>query len=461
MINLKSRLILTYALFVSAALMVVTISINQCTGTLFESLVRETIKERGQEIVRSVADIYNPRINGFDVITMEAIGMHFVHEGYIITVESPEGETLWDARSMDMQHCVAVLNDITSRMEERHQIQGSLQYTAYPLLYQNTTIGTLTIESYGPFFYSEGESRFLSGVNRLLFIAGLVFTVLSVFISTFLAAAIAKPILKASEAAHCIAGGNRNIRVFDGYKTKELQELACSINTLAKELAEGERRQKQLTSDIAHELRTPLTCLQGNVEAMIDGIWEPTTERLMSCHEEITRLSRLVQDINLLTNLEWEHLTLHKTSFDLAKLLQLVGEQFQSPAYEKGLAIILRLTPSLIVADYDRLKQVFINLLANGIKYTDAGAVTITILPIPLGWEVGIADTGAGISERDLPHIFERFYRSDKSRNRGTGGAGIGLTIAQAIVTAHGGTISVTSEPGSGSVFRVALAAEG
>jgi signal transduction histidine kinase len=460
---LKNRLTLTYTLFMSLALLVLTGGVNLFTRIIFEDLVKETGVLRSAEIVRSITELYNPRTKGFDMPRVEALGMYFVHEGYIITLESPEGSLLWDARSMDMGHCVEVFSEITRRMEQNHQIHGSLQHKTYPILYQDNETGFLKIESYAPFFYTEGESRFLSSLNRLFCIAGVVFSFLSVLISLFLAGTIAGPILKASEAARSIAAGNRGVSLSENGKTRELNELSRSINILAQELAEGERRQKRLTMDIAHELRTPLTCLQGNLEAMIDGVWEATPDRLVSCHEEVIRLSNLSQDISLLTALEWENLVLHKTSFDLAVLLRLVTEQFQNAAFEKGVALIQSLPPSPVFADYDRLKQVFINVLANGLKYTDAGAVTVAVSPggRENWWEITVADTGIGISAIDLPHIFERFYRSDKSRNRGTGGAGIGLTIAQAIVAAHSGTIAADSAPDTGSVFRIALPRDG
>jgi signal transduction histidine kinase len=177
-----------------------------------------------------------------------------------------------------------------------------------------------------------------------------------------------------------------------------------------------------------------------------------------------------VENLNILTNLEWENVDLDKTSFDLAKLVEGTAEGFTPAAREKGVEIKLELCPSPITADYNRLKQVFINLLSNAVKYTDSGSITVRIMPIldasidvsikgAIGdkWEVTIADTGIGINGEELPRIFERFYRSDKSRTRSTGGAGIGLTIAAAIVKAHGGSIRAESEQGQGSVFKVRI----
>ncbi|MDR2402989.1 MAG: ATP-binding protein [Spirochaetaceae bacterium] len=476
-ISLKNRLALTCALFISLALGILTLIINIFTGLIFATLIRNNIIQKSDEIVRVIGEQYSPSSRSFDALSIEAMGMYFVHEGYIVTVEDEKGSLIWDARSCDMQQCMDVINDISVRMEDRFRLNGALQKERYPVIYSGRTIGTVIIETYSPFFYSETETAFLTSINRLLLMATVVLTLFSIGVSIPLARAIAMPVNKAGEAARQIAkahaprarqSGGMNgehlvIRIPDSYKTRELAELSRSINELAAELEEGERRQKRLSSDIAHELRTPLTCLQGDIEAMIDGVYEPDKKHLESCHEEILRLTSLVEDLHILTNLEWETLVLNKTEFDLAKLLWITAEQFRAAANEKGIEIRLNLRESPITADYDRLKQVFINLLSNAVKYTDRGSVTIGV-ETQEGTTTGaktrivtITDTGIGIPEIDLPHIFERLYRSDKSRNRSTGGAGIGLTIAAAIVSAHGGTISAENGASCGSVFRVVL----
>ncbi|MDR2394806.1 MAG: HAMP domain-containing protein [Treponema sp.] len=471
-ISLQNRLALTYILFISAALGILTMAINLFTRITFNALIKENRNAKSGEIVRVMGDLYNPMQGRFDSLTVAAMGMYFVHEGYIVSVEDAQGEPVWNARSCDMQQCVKVLNSIASRMEEQFRLNGAMQQQRYPVHYKSKIVGWVTIESYGPFFYSETETQFLKSINRLLLVAGLILALVSAGIAFGLSRSIARPVLKAAEAARAIARvhsrnsqpENVSIRIPDQYRTRELQDLACSINELAAALEAGERRQKQLSADIAHELRTPLTCLQGNVEAMIDGVYKPDREHLLSCHEEIIRLTHLVEDLHVLTGLEWDTITLNKTVFDLAKLVQVSAEQFKVAAHEKGIALHLSLKESPIEADYDRLKQVFMNLFSNAVKYTDSGVIRVSIEKIEKGsrqWECIIADTGMGIPQGDIPHVFERFYRTDKSRSHSTGDAGIGLTIAAAIVAAHDGTITVESagkERGDiGSVFRVAL----
>jgi signal transduction histidine kinase len=458
LISLRNRLVLTYALFICVSVLVMGIIINRVAERLFSAFVAENINAESAEIANTISNQWDPNARGFDVISVEAMGMYFVHEGYIVSVADMDGEIVWDARACDMQQCTMVINEIAGRMENEFGIGGSFQTNQFLLSYEGIPVGYLNIETFGPYFYSENESAFLLGLNRFFLAAGSIFIILSILLSIFLAAEISKPILKASEAARHIAGGELSVRVPDRYRTREICELSRSVNDLAAALENGERWQKRLTSDIAHELRTPLTCLQGNMEAMIDGVWEPTTERLSSGYEEIVRLNKLVEDLNSLSILEQKNLILHRTEFDLVKLIAAAAERFRPAALEKGIEITFANPGEIRVnGDYDRLTQVFTNLISNAVKYTDRGSVTIEAAETAREWEVRITDTGIGMGEDELPHVFERFYRSDKSRNRNTGGAGIGLSIAQTIVSDHGGQIRAESTAGEGSSFTVRL----
>jgi signal transduction histidine kinase len=461
--RLRNYIALVYALFIGGAVLVLSFTIHIFAGSLFSRYIKSNIRTQSEEIARSFSDQYDPFSESFDMISVEAMGMHFVHQGYIVSLADNEGRTLWDARSCDMKQCADVISEISSRMAG-HQLNGAFQDSLYTLDYDGEPVAALNIQNYGPFFYSEGESLFLRSLNRFLIAAGLVFTLLGIAVSVRFATGLSRPILRAAKAARSIGRGELSTRLELSSLTgpaAELEELSRSINGLAQALENGERWQKRLSADVAHELRTPLTSLRGNVEAMIDGVWEPSPERLESCREEILRLQKLVEDLNALSVIERDALALHKTEFDLARLLSKIAEQFAPEAAEKGIAIRCELDSVPVFADQDRLTQVFINLLSNALKYTDSGTITITLKSLEGGGEVTIEDTGIGIAAEDLPHVFERFYRSDKSRSRDTGGAGIGLAIASAIVEAHGGKIHAKSPAGNGasfgSVFTVAL----
>jgi signal transduction histidine kinase len=459
-VKLRNYIAGAYALFISLTILALGIIVNIFAEKLFSEYVKVNIQNANSEIVRSFTGQYNPFTRDFNLDGINTIGMHYLHQGYLISLDDTTGGNIWNVHDTDMQQCAIVINEITSRMENEYRIDGSFQNNEYIILSGQNPIGTVNIETYGPFFYQENEAAFLRTLNKFLVLAGIVFVLLSLGVSIGIASPLTRPIVQAKEAARRIAGGDFSTRVPENQVTRELRELARSVNELAGALENGEKWQKRLSSDVAHELRTPLTTLQGNIEAMLDGIWAPDAERLTSCHEEILRLHKLVEDLSLLSILERDNLVLHKTDFDLGELINKAVAQFLPLAREKGLELSARPaagSPALpIYADYDRLMQVMANLLSNAVKYTESGSITVSAQrTAEKNYEITVADTGIGIPPEALPHVFERFYRSDASRSRGTGGAGIGLSIAAAMVAAHGGSITAASD--RGSVFRIVL----
>jgi signal transduction histidine kinase len=210
-----------------------------------------------------------------------------------------------------------------------------------------------------------------------------------------------------------------------------------------KNIEKQEDIRRRLTADVAHELRTPLAALSTNLEAIAEGALEPTPERIQKCYDEIQRLNKLVSDMEKLATAESDVLKLNKQPIDMLGLARDVFTEVTG-------------VPVMINADRERLLQVLTNLKSNAEKYSD-GIVSVTVQDIGKFAKVTVTDRGQGIAPEDLPHIFERFYRADKSRNRSTGGAGIGLAIVKTIVEAHGGKVKAESEPGKGSTFTVLM----
>lgn len=211
---------------------------------------------------------------------------------------------------------------------------------------------------------------------------------------------------------------------------------------------------KRLAADYAHEFRTPLTTLQSNLEAMIDHIFEPTTERLESCREEVLRLSRMISDLDQLVTMETKPYLLEKDVFSMNTLIQDVLKIYHLEAKLKQVKFIAGNQEIQVLADRDKLFQVISNLFLNAIKYTNENGKIEIILEKTKDKVLFIMkDDGIGIEESDCSLIFESLYRTDRSRSRDTGGSGIGLSVAKAIVLAHGGEISVKSKVGEGSEF--------
>ena len=474
-ISLKNRLALTYALLISLSVGILVLLVNQFTVLMFDNLVRSNIEARSREIVSMISDQFFTDRNRIDTEAIRTIGLYFAEQGYLISLEDAWGNVIWDARNQGMGHHM-MGRGMSRRWQQNNLLNQNLQGNhreSFPVFSGNIRLGIVSIETLAPVFYSETESMFLNSLNRLFLFAWILLTVLSIIVSVFLSRTIAKPILKAGDTARQIAqnystGKNPGIRINnpsprinEKYKTREIAELSSSINSLAEELEESERRQSQLSSDIAHELRTPLATLQGSLEAMIDGIYQPDREHLESCHEEVLRLNRMAEDLNILTGFEWNNIALSLSEFNFPKMLSTIVDQWRAAAMEKGIELQLHIEEGslnkAISADYDRLKQVFINILSNAIKYTDRGRIEINAEKSETGWLTAVSDTGIGIPEEDLPHIFERLYRSDKSRNRSTGGAGIGLSIAAAIIKAHRGKITAENNPSGGTIFKISL----
>lgn len=237
----------------------------------------------------------------------------------------------------------------------------------------------------------------------------------------------------------------------------ELAELALAFDSLQASLQQQELSRQQMTADIAHELRTPLAALRAQIEAIQDGVYELTPDRLSSCHKEVIRLTNLITDVENLARLEGGS-TLELTKTDLVSLVRETLDGYAGAAEQAGLKLNLDALPVAAMVDADRLKQVLLNLLSNAVKYTPPGGeVTVRVRSDGECALISVQDSGKGIPDADLPYIFDRFYRGEKSRSRRTGGAGLGLAIAKAIVEAHGGSLTVRNTPNEGAEFTVRI----
>ena len=259
-------------------------------------------------------------------------------------------------------------------------------------------------------------------------------------------------------ATNLIADGDYSNKVNVKSKIEEINNMINSVNKLANNLEEQENLRKILTRDISHELRTPLTTISVQVEALIDGIWEPTEERLKSIYDEIERLTRLVGSLEKLSTYEEDNFLINKESVDIKDLINTLIINFEKQLLDKKIELILNLNSITIYCDKDKISQAIINILSNSIKYSnEGGKIYINTFDDKEYNYISIKDTGIGIDKNNIKYIFERFYRVDKSRDRKSGGIGVGLTIAKTIVEKHSGTIIVKSKVNCGSEFIIKL----
>jgi len=296
--------------------------------------------------------------------------------------------------------------------------------------------------------------------NVLLFIAavgGIGGIVFGVVMSRTLAA----PLKNLAEAARAIGARNLSRRVKET-GTDELIAVARAFNEMAADLEQAEQLRRNLLADVAHELRTPLSVLQANLRAILDEVYPLEQAEIAHLYDHTRYLSRLVDDLHRLAQAEAQQLSLHLQETDLARLVKTTVDTFRPGATNKGVALHTELPANgpLVRVDAARISQVLQNLLANALRHTPAqGSITVRVQPQAGAVLLSVSDTGDGIPPEQLPHIFDRFYRTDPARSRDRGGVGLGLAIARAFVEAHGGQINATSPgvAGGGTTFAISL----
>ena len=304
-------------------------------------------------------------------------------------------------------------------------------------------------------------SGYRASFNEALTYAALAASVVAVIVGIMLSRRVIAPVRAMMNASQRIAEGRYEERV-QVQSADELGQLAVRFNQMAEKLEQVESMRRRLIGDVSHELRTPLTAIKGSMEGLMDGVLPATHETYQQIHSEADRLNRLVDDLQELSRVEARAYQLVVRPVDVLSIVQMVSKRLAPQFEAKRIALELDLPADLprLLADEDRTVQVLTNLVANAIQHTAVdGKVMISAVRVNDEVEISVRDNGIGIPSEHLAHIFDRFYRVDKSRSRRTGGgSGIGLTIAKHFVEAMGGRIWAESDGESkGSVFTFTL----
>jgi len=330
-----------------------------------------------------------------------------------------------------------------------------LVFLALPLVGLGILFGTLI---------STAENTPLRFQMVLAFICGLplIMTAIIGTIGALVFRNLGTPLAKIMSAADAVAEGDLSTRV-DESGPGEFRRMARSFNRMTAELERADQQRRNLTADIAHELRTPLHILQGNLEGLQDSVYQPSPEHIQGMLDETQMLARLVDDLQTLSLAEAGQLPLRFEPLDISELLADVATSFGGQMETAGIDLRVKTVGTsqdlTIHADPERLDQVLSNLVGNALRHTSQeGTIMLTAEPTKEGVRILVRDTGEGIPPEDLPYIFDRFWRADKSRRRKSGaGSGLGLAIARQFVNAHGGQIAVESQPGVGTSFTIDL----
>ncbi|MEO7969808.1 MAG: HAMP domain-containing sensor histidine kinase [bacterium] len=325
---------------------------------------------------------------------------------------------------------------------------------------------------------TQNEKRFLGTVNKSLLLAGAASAALALLAAFFLARRILRPVNALTSAALRMRSGDLTVRV-PARGSDELADLARSFNSMADALVHTEELRRNLVSDVAHELRTPLSRIRCQLEAMQDGLVAPNHETISAIHDEAMQLNRLVEDLQELALADTAQFSLNLQAVSVKDQAEQVARSLTSLANERAVAIDVCISDDLplVMADRGRLRQILANLLQNAITHTAAGGKATLSAQLDnknengtnvvgrtsqgdtnCSWlEVRVEDTGDGIAPEHLPHIFDRFFRTDESRSRATGGSGLGLAIVKQLVELHGGRVWAESQPGQGTIIRFTL----
>jgi len=447
-LKLSTRLTLAFVLIVILAVSALSVAVGWATRTSFHGYLNQ-VGGRRQEAWAEIFAIYYYHYGDWVGVQGLFAAPWRGGRGQGVTrgLMPSERVILADAGG------VIVADSQGTRLGEKMSPQ---EETAEAAIFVNgQKAGTLLVTAVAPPGVITQEDRFTRSVIQAIIIAGLVVLILAGLVGRFMAYRIARPLHKLTAAVQKLAAGGWQQRIsLNG--DEEVQKLVAAFNEMAAELEKYEELRRNMVADVAHELRTPLTVLRGQLESLQAGSLEASPEVIMSLHDEILRLSRLVHDLQELSLAEAKRLPLHRESFDLVEAVQKVLAFFQVEAEAGSINLTLDAEgPGVKVeGDRDRIAQVLINLLGNAFRYTPPGGrVAVTLREEQDQVVVSVDDSGPGIAAADLPYVFERFYRTGKSRSRAEGGTGLGLAIAKGFVEAHGGKIWAESRPGEGSRF--------
>lgn len=324
----------------------------------------------------------------------------------------------------------------------------------------NTHVGTV-IETGNVVIRDPSEDLFLQRTGRGLLWGAIGASIVALLLGIGLASTLTRPLRRLTAAIHSMAAGDLEQRV-DIRSHDEIGELASAFNNMSAELAQSNQTRRQMTADIAHELRNPLMVMTGYIEALRDGVLRPTPQRFDMMYDEAQHLQRLVADLRTLSLADAGELTLNRQLVAPDFLLVRITDAYSPTAAKANVRLSADSsgnTPDVMV-DVERIVQVLANLVTNALRHTPAGGeIRLGAQAAGDGIDITVADTGEGIPANILPRIFDRFYRADGARVQNGEESGLGLAIVKSIVTAHGGTITVTSDVGKGSTFTIHLPA--
>ena len=478
--SLRLKLVLSYLGVALGAIIIMAIVVSFAIQSYFVSSQQNQLRLQAEDFSQRLAFVYSAQGNAWDRAYLQS-NIEPIGPTLLVIVDAQDNNLYFgqpDFVTLNNDDSAAISQALSQALQGQ-EAQGQIAatdndgdfsglYISVPIRYKGLDngqiIGAMLLAE--PEHYPQGFSPndFLANVNQAILITGLVIALVVIVFSMLLARRLTRPLQLLTVAAEQMRQGDYAKRVAPPRSQDEMGRLATSFNAMAdtieadvNELRRQEQMRRDMIANIAHDMLTPLTAIQGFNEALADDVISRPIERQETAQligREVQRLRRLVVDMQQMTSLESGQTQLELAPLDMHALVDETLAVIRSECEQAHITVSNEIDPATppVLADSDRITQVLLNLLDNARRHTPVDG-TITVGAIPKGTllHVWICDTGSGIAPADLPYIFERFYRVDKSRTGTTGGTGLGLSIVKAIITAHSGTISAESTPGQGT----------
>lgn len=457
--SLLFKLLGAFLLVIALGSIVISLLVSRATGRAFNIYATRNGLLWSQRLAPALADYYslNDSWQGVDALLKSALvvdHMSTVSEGMMGQGRgSGAGQQNFVMNMVEQRSILAdaqgwVISDSLDELVGKQLPLIELK-KGTPIYVNQTLVGTIIITPVDQLNADSPSGVFLRSVNRAIIGSAILAGLIAVILGASLFSQITSPLRQLNKAATAIAKGDLEQRVNIQSKD-ELGELGQTFNQMAANLSRIEAQRQSLMADVAHELRTPLTAIQGTLEGMQDGILPRDEEQLSVLLAQTTLLNRLIEDLRLLSLAETGHLKMEFGEIDPQTIKQQLSEQIKPLVEQKGISLEVVVPSGLpkIFGDPDRIFQVLSNLISNAARFTPQGGVIRVEVTAPVGsslLEFSVSDTGSGIAAEDLPFVFDRFYRADKSRARASGGSGLGLAIVKQLVEAHGGQVRVES----------------
>ena len=457
-----TKLVGSYIFIVVTSLVVILVSVSfMFNNYLFEQKEGELVI-KGQDMAEVVKPFLVDKQDPHDFVNLaNRLDLNLGTEVWVVDKKGAviaaaanheycEGNYLEASELEKMQS-----GSISVRKGQSQYFQEPVIRVIIPIIQEERVIGAIIL--YSPI---QGIDKALASLSQMVLTAGIISLAIAFLIGIILSRRLSRPILTITEASISIAKGQKHVIVPTNTSIKEINQLGKTFNDMSSKVEANEERMKEFVANVSHELRSPLTSIKGFVEALIDnkGKTPEVQQRFLTIiNDETDRLSLLVNDLLILSGSEGE-ITLKHEIIELEDFIENVLTSFQSRVEEKSVNIRVSSDDDsiLLKIDFNSFRQIIVNLVDNALKYSPPGGnVLISLRQSEEMISISIGDSGPGIPERDLPHIWDRFYRVDKDRSRETGGTGLGLAIVKQLTEKNGGQVEVESVLGTGSMFSV------